>query len=214
MSVSEGVRTPAFYLLAVSTALSGGMIISWIVHQVPHMESVGFSTGGAATILAIYGAFQLALRPIVGWAGDRFGRRRLYASAFAMQGLGLVIFANLTSDRMWLLPFYFATFAFGSATWIVLQMTLVADYFGPRRFATLRGLSSTLNMPVGVGAPLLAALVFDRTGSYREIFMIYGAFAATGSILIMLIRRPFYADLERSPAIDDTPDLMSGTSRG
>jgi sugar phosphate permease len=180
MSVAEGLSTPAFYLLAVSTALSGGMIISWILHQIPHMESVGFSLGGAALIAGIYGAFQLGLRPLVGWAGDRFGRRRLYAIAFFAQGVGLVIFANLTSDRLWLLPFYYATFAFGNSTWIVLQMSLVADYFGPRRFATLRGLGSTLNMPLGVGV------------------MIYAVFAAFGGILILLIRRPFYAELQRA----------------
>ncbi len=195
MSVAEGLRVPTFYLLAVSTALSGGMIISWIVHQVPHLRNVGFSLGEAALIAGVYGAFQLVLRPLVGIAGDRFGRLRLYALAFYAQGVGLVIFANLTPDRLWLLPFYYATFAFGNSAWIVLQMTLIADYFGTKRFATLRGLSSTLNMPVGVGAPFLAGFVFDQTGSYREIFMIYAAFAAFGGVLIALIRRPFYADL-------------------
>ena len=193
MSVGEGLRTPAFYLLAVSTALSGGMIISWIVHQVPHMESVGFSLGGAAIVAGVYGACQLALRPLVGWAGDRFGRVRLYAIAFAAQGAGLVVFANLTADRLWLLPLYYATFAFGNSTWIVLQMALIADYFGPRRFATLRGLASTLNMPVGIVWPFLAGWVFDQTGSYREIFMVYAALAASGAVLIMLIRRPFWS---------------------
>ena len=198
MSAIEGLRTPVFYLLSISTAFSGGMIVSWSVHQVPHMEAVGFSRGTAAIILAIYGGFSVALRPIVGWAGDRFGRRRLYAIALVAQGAGLAIFANLTPDRIWLLPFYLALFAFGGSTWIVLQSTLVADYFGTRRFATLRGLTSALNMPVGVGAPLLAAFVFDQTGSYREIFMIYAAFAASGAILIALIRQPLYGEPQRA----------------
>ena len=197
MSVAEGLRTPAFYLIAVSSALSGGMIISWIVHQVPHMQSVGFSLGGAALLAGLYGAFQLALRPLVGMAGDRFGRVRLYTIAFAAQGVGLVIFANLTSDRLWLLPLYYATFSFGNSAWVVLQLTLVADYFGTWRFATLRGLASTLSMPVGIGAPFLAGFVFDQTGSYREIFMVYAAFAAFGGVLIAMIRRPFFSELDR-----------------
>ena len=197
MSVGEGLRTPTFYLLAVSTALSGGVIISWIVHQIPHLESVGFSLSGAATIAGIYGACQLALRPLVGWMGDRFGRVGMYSLAFVAQGVGMVIFANMTSDRLWLLPFYYATFAFGNSTWIVLQMTLVADYFGPRRFATLRGFASSLNMPVGIISPFLAGYIFDQTGSYREIFMIYAALAACGSVMILMIRRPFWADVVR-----------------
>ena len=198
MAVGEGLRTPTFYLLSVSTALAGGVIISWIVHQIPHMQSVGFSLAGAATIAGIYGACQLALRPIVGWMGDRFGRVRLYSSAFVCQGLGMIIFAQLTADRLWLLPFYFALFAFGSSTWIVLQMTLVADYFGPRRFATLRGFASTLNMPVGIISPFLAGYIFDRTGSYVEIFTVYALLAMTGSVMILMIRRPFWADVVRA----------------
>ena len=204
MLVAEALRTPTFYLLSVSTALSGGMLISWIVHQVPHMQSVGFSLGGAAIITGLYGVFQIVLRPLVGIAADRFGRVRLYTMAFFGQSLGLVIFANLTSDRMWLLPFYYATFAFGNSAWTVLQMTMVADYFGTRRFATLRGFASTLNMPLGVGAPFLAGFVFDQTGSYREIFMVYAALAALGGVLITQIRRPFYVDLDRSAATGET----------
>ena len=197
MTVGEGLRTPAFYLLSVSTALSGGLIIAWIVHQVPHLESVGFSLSGAAALAGVYGACQLALRPIVGWLGDRFGRLRLYSSAFVMQGVGLIIFANLTPDRLWLLPFYYAAFAFGNSTWIVLQMALIADYFGPRRFATLRGFASTLNMPMGIISPFLAGYIFDQTGSYRDIFMIYAVLVMTGSIMVLMIRRPFWTDVLR-----------------
>ena len=197
MSVGEGLRTPTFYLLSVSTALAGGVIISWIVHQVPHMQSVGFSLGGAAAVAGVYGACQLGLRPIVGWMGDRFGRVRLYSSAFVMQGVGLIIFANLTSERLWLLPFYYAAFAFGNSTWIVLQMTLIADYFGPRRFATLRGFASTLNMPVGIISPFLAGWIFDQTGSYREIFTVYAVLAMSGSAMVLMIRRPFWAEVVR-----------------
>ena len=197
MSVGEGLRTPTFYLLSVSSALAGGLIVSWIVHQIPHLESVGFSTAGAATIVGIYGVCQLGLRPIVGWLGDRFGRVRLYAFAFVCQGLGMMIFANLSSDRLWLLPLYYALFAFGSSAWIVLQLALVADYFGPRRYATLRGFASTLNMPVGIVSPFIAGYIFDRTGSYQEIFMVFAVLAMTGSIMILMIRRPFWADFVR-----------------
>ena len=109
----------------------------------------------------------------------------------------MIIFANLTVDRLWLLPLYYALFAFGSSAWIVLQLALVADYFGPRRYATLRGFASTLNMPVGIVSPFLAGYIFDRTGSYVEIFMVFGVLAMMGSIMILMIRRPFWADFVR-----------------
>ena len=160
------------------------------------MQNVGFSLEAAALIGGIYGLFQIALRIVVGWVGDIFGRRRLYLAAFLFQGVGMLIFANLTASRVWLLPFYYLTYAFGHATLIVLQVTMVADYFGTRRFATLRGLASTLRLPVSVVSPLLVGWMFDQTGSYQLIFTVYAAITATGALWVLLIRRPMWSDVE------------------
>ena len=154
MTVGEALQTPTFYLLAVSTAMSGATLNAWIVHQIPHLQNVGYSLGAAAVIGGLYGVFQIVMRLAAGWAADFFGRRRVYVAAFLLQGVGLVVFANLDSSRTWMLPFYYLTYAFGHAAWIVVQMTMVADYFGTRRFATLRGLSSTFQMPLGVALPV------------------------------------------------------------
>ena len=195
MSVADALRTPAFYLLAISTAAFGATLSAWIVHQIPHLQNVGFSLQTAALIGGIYGLFQIGLRIVSGWLADIVGRRRLYVASFLLQGLGMLIFANLTASRVWLLPFYYLTFALGHAIWVVLQQTMVADYFGTRRFATLRGLSSTLQMPFGVVSPFLAGWMFDLTGSYQLIFTIYAAVTATGTLWVLLVRRPMWADV-------------------
>ena len=196
MSVADALRTPAFYLLAISTAAFGATLSGWIVHQIPHLQNVGFSLQAAALIGGIYGLVQIALRVVVGWVGDIVGRRRMYVAAFLVHGVGMLIFANLTASRVWLLPFYYLTFALGHATWVVFQQTMVADYFGTMRFATLRGLSSTLQMPFGVVSPFLAGWMFDQTGSYQLIFTVYAAITATGALWVLLIRRPMWAEVE------------------
>ncbi|MEX2229012.1 MAG: MFS transporter [Dehalococcoidia bacterium] len=204
LSVAEALRTPAFYLLALSVGSAGAIQIPWIVYQVPHLQNVGFSLQTAAVIGGIYGAIQIGLRFTVGWIGDVVGRRRTLIASFVLQGVGLVIFANLTSDRVWLLPAYYLTFGIGHASWLIMQMTMVADYFGTRRFATLRGLTSTLQMPLGVVSPLLAGWSFDRTGSYQLIFTAYGLVAASGAIWLLLVRRPMWsavAHADRAPAV-------------
>ena len=80
--------------------------------------------------------------------------------------------------------------------WIVLQVTMVADYFGTRRFATLRGLTSTLRVQVSVVSPLLVGWMFDQTGSYQLIFTVYAAAAAMGALWVLLIRRPMWSEVE------------------
>jgi len=190
MTVAEAIRTPTFYLLALAAAGNGAAIVGWLVHQIPHLEDVGFSIGWATTIGVIYAVCQVTIRPIAGVLGDRLGRKRLFAASFALQSVGMVIFALLSSDRVWLLPFYYLTFAFGQAAWVVLQQAVVADYFGPRRFGTISGLVNAVQMPVGVASPVVAGLVFDRTGTYVPIFLAYSVGSLIAAAAIMLIRRP------------------------
>ena len=65
----------------------------------------------------------------------------------------------------------------------------MADYFGARRFGTLRGLNASLHMPVGVALPILAGVMFDRTGDYGLAFSLFGMLALSGLLWIWLIRR-------------------------
>ncbi|MFN8585531.1 MAG: MFS transporter [Dehalococcoidia bacterium] len=201
MTVREALHVPAFYLLVLATA-AGGWQGAWILLQIPHLENVGFSLEAAATLSGIYGAIQLGLRFSTGWLGDAFGRKRMYASSFVLQGTGLLVFAALSSDRLWLLPFYFATFSVGQAMMVVLGQTMVADYFGPARFASLRGLVSTLNTPVGIVTPLFAGYMFDHTGSYSVAWVACGILAYTGALWVALIRRPLWSELEQQGILE------------
>ena len=209
MTARDALRTPAFYLLVLATA-SNGSLGAWIVLQIPHLENVGFSLKTAALLSGLYGVVQLGLRFSIGWLGDVIGRRRMYICSFVLQGIGMILFAQLTASRLWLLPLYYVTFAVGQAGYVVLGQTMVADYFGIARFATLRGFASTLQTPVGVAAPVIAGVMFDQTGSYALIFTIYGALAASGAIWVLLIRRPLWSEVEARRAAARTRSLAAG----
>lgn len=202
LSAAEALRTPALYLLAVASALGVAVLIIWTIFLVPHLQATGFSLREAALITGLYGACQLMLRVSAGWVGDRFGRRRVFTLSFAAMGIGFLAFANVSPDRLWLLPIYYLSFGFGHAAWLVLQMAVIADYFGTRRFATVRGLVSMLQMPMNVAAPLIAGWSFDTTGSYHTVFTVFAFGTFAGMIAVMLIRRPAWADL---PAARDGP---------
>ena len=190
MGVGEVLRTRTFYLLTLSTGITAGQSVAWTVHQIPHMQDVGFSLRDATLVVALYGAVQVAIRPGVGWLADAVGRHQLYIASFVLQGIGLFAFAQLTSDRAWLLLVYYLTYATGHAIWVILFITAVADYFGTRRFGTLQGLTSTLTMPFGVLGPLLAGIAFDQLGSYQLVFSIYAPLTAAAGLCVVLAGPP------------------------
>ncbi|MCY4455285.1 MAG: MFS transporter [Chloroflexi bacterium] len=204
-TVGAGLRIPAFYLLALANACGTFAIVAWVILQVPHLEQNGFSTGFAALIVAFYGAFQVAMRIVAGWIADTLGRRRVYALGFILQGIGMLLFVQLEPGRLWLIPFYYAAFGLGHAAWLVVQMTLIGDYFGTLRFATLRGLASMFQTPVTMIAPVLAGFIFDRTGTYDVIFSIYAGIAACGAIFVLLVRRPMWREDEAARAAVPPP---------
>ena len=197
LSAAEAARTPAFYMLALSQAVNSLGQTTWLVLQVPHLLNVGYSAAATGTIVGAYGISQVILRPIAGWAGDRLGRRRMFMASFVLQGIGLAIFALLAPERQWLLPLYYLTYGVGHAASVVVGQTMAADYFGTRRFATIRGTSQVLTMPAGLASPIIAGWMFDRTGDYSLIFLVYAGIAVTGMLWVFLIRRPLWRNLER-----------------
>jgi MFS family permease len=198
-TVREALHTRAFYLISFALAMSGGVVNAWTVHTIPHLQHVGFSLGTTTLIGVGYAGCQVCLRPATGVLGDRIGRRNLFVAGFVFLAVGMVVFAYLTPDRVWLLPLYYGTFAVGQAVWVVLQAATVADYFGPRNFATIFGLTNLAQMPLGVAAPIAAGWAFDHTGTYVPVFILLGIGVAFAAIAMLAAKPP------ARPALSATP---------
>ena len=215
MSLREALRTPAFYLLAAAITFGGPTQNAWIVHQLPHLQAVGFSAAAAGLAGAVYGALQLTGRFFFGALADAAGRRRTYIACFLAQGAGLAVFAFVTPDRVWLLPVFYALYVFGHGAYVVLFMTLTADYFGAARFSSIRGLTMMAQMPFGVALPILAGRVFDETGSYQGVFVAYGALVTLSALCVALVRRPTWAEIvaRERPRIEPAPPRRGPRAR-
>ncbi len=216
-SVGQALRAPAFYLLALAQCANVATVQAWVVYQFPHLREQGLGVGYATSVGVGYAFSQVIFRPTSGLLGDRIGRRRLLIVAFALQAVGILVLASVSSSRLWLLAPYYATFAFGQAAWVVLHTAIVADFFGPRRFATINALVNATAMPVAVISPIIAGIVFDRVGSYVPVFMTCGLLSAVAAIAILLIKRqPYEAPDEFGPAATAlvTPTVGATTHGG
>ena len=192
LEAKDAVRTPAFYLLVAALAAGAAAQLVWIVFQVPHLVSAGFSLGFVGIQAAAYGMAAIPLRWVVGWLSDTFGSKKVYMIALLLEAIGLCFFAFVTPERWWLfLPFYL-TFGIGHAGWLVLFQTLPADFFGTRHFATIRGLTNALQIPVSILIPLLMGFVFDTRGNYELAYLAVACLIAIGALCLALIRRPMW----------------------
>jgi MFS family permease len=144
--------------LLVSAAAVGSM-----VHVVPLITDRGVSAQDAGGFAALLGVAIVAARLLTGWLLDRFEAAALSATLFTVSAAGLLM---LGSGASWaLLPgLLLLGLAVGSEH--DLAAYLVGRRFSRRYGLVFGALYAVTALGVSLG-PMLAARVFDVTGSYQ-----------------------------------------------
>ena len=88
------------------------------------------------------------------------------------------------------MAFFFLTYGLGHAAHTVAGQAILADYFGPRRYATISGLMSPMSLVISVIGPVYGGLMFDAFGSYQRAFLFLGPIIASVTLFMFLAGRP------------------------
>ncbi|WSQ07040.1 MFS transporter [Streptomyces sp. NBC_01231] len=176
----DGVRAR----LTVPVLAFGGILMAVmqtaVVPLLPDLPRLTGSSAGAvswtvtATLLA--GA---VLTPVLGRAGDMYGKKRVLLLALALMTAGSVLCA-LTSDIRVLVA---ARALQGAAAALVpLSISILRDVLPPERTASAVALmSSTVGIGAALGLPLAALIV--QYADWHTMFWVSGALGAAGLAL-------------------------------
>ena len=189
-SVKDAMKMASFWLVLLANAVYSFGTSTNHVHFIYHLRSTGFTALSAGVIVSIYGAVQVFGRLASGSIGDKVGRHRLLMYSFVLMGIGWVAISMITPSTLWAVGLYYLAYGLGQAAHTVTQQTIVADFFGPRRYATLRGIMNPISVGGGVLGPLFAGRMFDAQGSYQLAFFIMGPLVALGALAIFLAGKP------------------------
>ncbi|MFH1031319.1 MAG: MFS transporter [Chloroflexota bacterium] len=186
-SVREAMRTPAFWLLTMAICLRLATFMGMTVHFVPLMVWKGTSEATGAVLLGAISLITLPLRLFLGWVSDRISRTSIIAAACAIgAGALLLLFYAKPGWQLWLFVMFFAfPESVGPLAW-----SLIADFFGRRRFATLRGIMSAFTGIAGAVIPVLAGFLYDTTQSYKVTIWIMMAILILSTSLFLVLRPP------------------------
>ena len=201
-TVSEALRTKAFWILALFSMVGFMAQAGVSLHQVPNYIDQNVPTHLAALTASAFAFGQIP----GGLFWSAFGRRLPVRVMLSVSALVLALGAFGTG--------YSGTLAWGIAAGFSLGVgvgglhTLMrlawADYYGRQHLGSIRGL--TLPGQIGGQAigPVVAGFMFDATGSYRLPFVIFGTTVSLAALLVLAATPPGPKTGRGTPAADGT----------
>lgn len=182
----KAVASSLFIRLALGALLTSIVTMGFTVNFAAMLSDAGMSTARAAAIVGLIGVSSIAGRLATGFLLDRFRTRApmIAAFAFAMPAAACVTMMGFDGDVLQATAIACVIgVAVGADTDVTAYLT--ARYFGLRFFGTLFGtIIAVLAIATGFG-PLLAATIFDRSGSYLGFYWI-GIMLSLSAATIMI----------------------------
>lgn len=190
LTLGEALRTPNFWMLALALMLFFYGLFGWLVHQVPFYESVGVSRTMAAVLVSMAAGFGIIARLGFGFVADRI--RRIENAAMALLGflMGGMVTLMVHSGAAGIAVFL-VFWIVGSGGGPLLEPLLLPRAFGLRNFAAILGAVAVVETIGLITSPAAAGAIFDATGSYDwVVVMFFGAFAGSFALFYLAARLP------------------------
>ena len=185
----EAMRTRAFWLLSLGHAAGLMTVGAMLVHFVSHVtEELEISLGAAARMSTLMTVLLVIGMVTAGWLGDRVSKRAIIVAAMGMHVVAMLLIALASSPAV----VAFAA-ALQGAAWGArgpLTQALRADYFGTASFGKIMGFSSLIVMMGMTAGPLIAGVLYDRTGSYTPGFLLLAGATAIGAVCFLFATKP------------------------
>lgn len=187
----QALRSPSFWIVMIAALGFSSALTLFLAQGVSHLEDLHHSASAAALALSVSVICGLAANLVVGYLGDRIDPRWLWVGCSALNALGILALRSAHSEAL-----MFGTAAVlgiaGSGCMICL-VTLLANYYGPRAYAAVFGVTSAIQSTLGAIAPIAAGYWYDQHGSYGPIFVVVAVWCAIAAIILACLSPPSLA---------------------
>jgi MFS family permease len=186
ISTKDALKSVTFRRLLLAESLRTFLLGSIVLHQIPHLISIGLSADTAGGILGMMIFASIPGRVIFGFLGDRIKKNKLLAATMIIQGIGVLVLA-FASNIIHVYAFV-VIYGLTYGGCIPLLMAFRGDIFGRKNFAQMSGIMSPFRMIGNVIGPVLAGYLFDVTGSYKVAFVSFAALAVMSGISFYFVK--------------------------
>jgi sugar phosphate permease len=186
-TVREALRTRATWLVVLSTSMVGLALGTLNHHQVAYFIDNGLTLERASFFFAMGHFFTLPGKVMWGFLSERVPVRYCMAGNDIARCISIVLLLVIAGDAgLW----GYAVFTGLGQGVAFLNAKVWADYYGRAFVGSIRGILTPIQVVSGLGGPLLAAVLFDQTGSYDVSFSICAAALVVATVAILLAKPP------------------------
>jgi MFS family permease len=187
-TLSEVLRTPAFWILFLVLTTSSASFQMVVIHIVIAAIDTGITPEAAAFILTLSGITNTVGRLTFGGLATKIGNKTVLLLSLALQALALFFLAGAIDIR----AFYIIAAVHGLSYGGVMPLipTLIGSFFGTRSIGSIFGFVNTAYTVGGAFGPLVGGYVFDVTGSYYTAFLVAAIVMAATFLLCLLLKPP------------------------
>jgi MFS family permease len=181
----------SFYLLVIGSMCSIGAVAGTSQNlKLFFSFDLGYTQGQAANVMSIVLGASIIGRLFMGWLADRVQKKYVMIIIYALvaAAIPLLYFATVPG------VIYVFAFIFGVALggdYMIIPL-MAAELFGVKVMGRVMGLVITVDGLAEAFAPMLAAWLRDRSGSYANGFAALIILAIIGTIAVSLLptRKP------------------------
>lgn len=196
MTLGEALRTPAFWVFGLSSAVFGLVYSGIALFNESILVQRGFDAAVYHRTLVVSTMLGLLANFAGGWAAQKWDIRKL-------TGIGMAVLAGslVLLPRVQALPqvdAYAALMGIAGGIVTVVFFSVWGQAFGRRHLGRIQGFAQMLTVLASAIGPLLLARTLEATGSYDSIFHLLAALVALLAVAAWLVPMP--ERLARVPA--------------
>ncbi len=180
---AKALKTSTFYIMAAGFFFNSMIGMGINPHISACLTDIGYDGTFAATIISTVMLIMMFAKVALGMTFDKIGSVKAgFTVGFVLLMSSLLI---LNAGVSAYIPWVFAAFfGFGYATLSVPYSYLTSEIFGDREFSGIYSLATMMSSAGGAIGPVLSGTLYDLTGSYRLVFILYAVFSV--AIILLL----------------------------
>jgi MFS family permease len=189
LTARQALATSAFWLLTLGHSAALASVTAVLVHLIPYLvQFMGLSLEVASSVVPLITALSIVGQLGGGILGDRLDKRLFAAACMAGHTLAMLGLVVVGDAALVFLCAGLHGLAWGARG--PLMMSVRADYFGRRAFATIEGFAAIVTMLGLVVGPMVVGFLADTLGDYRPGFLCLAGVTGAGIFFFWLAPRP------------------------